>query len=41
MFCGVERDPGEVWSLARFHVSHWALVSKTFCNYALGNIILN
>ena len=23
MFCSVQRDPSEVWSLVRFHVSHW------------------
>ena len=39
VFGGRERDPSEVWSLARYHVSLWALVSKTFCIYFLGNIL--
>lgn len=30
VFRGVDRDPNEVWSLVRFHVSLWASVSKTF-----------
>lgn len=30
-------DPGEVLSLVRFHVSHWASISKIFCNYPIGS----
>ena len=41
VFRGVERDPREVWSLVRFHVSLWSSVSKTFCKYAVSNIILS
>ena len=41
VFRGRERDPCEVWFLARFHVSLWALVTNTFCNYSLGNILLS
>ena len=41
VFRGRERNPNEVWSLARFHVSLWALVLKAFCNYSLSNILLS
>ena len=35
------KNPSEVWPLAGFHVSLWASVSKAFCNYFLGNILLS
>ena len=36
VFRGRERDPCEVWSLARFHVFLWVLILKIFCNYSIG-----
>ena len=41
IFSVSKKDPSEVWPLARFHVSLWTLVSKFFCNYSIGNIILS
>ena len=38
VFRGRARDPCEVWSLVKFHMSCWALVSKHFWNYSLGEI---
>ena len=35
VFCGVQRDPSEAWSLVRFHVPRWNSISKTFCKYSL------
>lgn len=32
---------GRDWSLVRFHESLWASVSKLFCNYSLGNLLLS
>lgn len=40
VFCGTERDHSEVWPLIRFHVSLWTSISKTFCDYSIGNILL-
>lgn len=37
---GLKRDPSDVWSLVRFHVSLWGLVMKVFRNYSIG-VILN
>ena len=37
VFRGRERDPCEVWPLAKFHVSLWASALKLYCNYTLGN----
>lgn len=34
-FGGVQRNPQEIWSLVCFHVSLWASISKTFCNYSI------
>ena len=36
-----EKWHSEVWSLVRCYVSLWALVSKIFCNYSIGNILLS
>lgn len=36
----MERDPSEVWFLVRFHVSLWASVLKTLCNYSLAYYIV-
>ena len=33
VFRGREKGYSEVWSLVRFHISLWASISKTFCNY--------
>ena len=41
MFRGLDKDPSEIWSFARFNVSLWASVSKLFCNYSLGKILLS
>lgn len=38
-FGGLERDPGDVWSLVRFNVSLRMLVT-TFCKYSFGLILL-
>ena len=39
VFKGVERDPGEIWSLMRYHDSLWISNSKAFCNYSIGDIL--
>lgn len=39
VFRGLERDPLDVWALARFHVSLLALILKIFCNYFIGMIL--
>ena len=41
MFRGKERGLTEIWYLVRFHVSLWASISKNFCNYSLGSILLS
>ena len=45
VFRGYEKDPYEVWFLARFHTSFSALLLKflffLFFNYSLGNILLS
>ena len=30
-----------VWSLVRFHMCLWVSISKTFCNYSIGNILIS
>ena len=37
-FRGVESESGEILSVVHFHVSRWASISKTLCNYPL-NVI--
>lgn len=37
VFRGGERDRSDVCCFLGFHVSMWALVSTTFCNYILCN----
>ena len=41
MFRGRDRDPCEVLSLVRFHLSLWTLIRKLFCNYSLSDILLS
>ena len=41
VFCGREKGHNEVCSLIRFHIYFWALISKTFCKYYIGNILLS
>lgn len=33
--------PSDVWSLVKFHVFLWILISKIFYNYSLDNILFN
>ena len=39
VFSGVERGSEEIWSVTRYHISIWASISKTFCNYLLDMIL--
>ena len=39
IFIGVDRDLSEIRSFVCFHVSLWASVSKSFCNYSIGVIL--
>ena len=40
VFRGRDKEPCEFWSLVRFLMSLWDSVSKIFCNYLIGNILL-
>ena len=39
VFRGVEGGSGEIWLVIRYHVSLWALILETFCNYPLDMIL--
>lgn len=39
VYRGLEKDPSIAWSLVKCYVPLWALISKTICNYSLGNIL--
>lgn len=41
MFRGLEKDPSNIWSSIRFHVSLQGSISKTFCSYSIDSILYN